>query len=54
VEPIVDGSGLSVALGMLRMILGAVHEWSSLRLFGSINSRVSGIDYLTLAFHNFL
>jgi hypothetical protein len=54
VAPIAGGSRLSVALGTPHMILGVVHKWSSLHLFGSINSGVPGVDYLIPAFHSFL
>jgi hypothetical protein len=52
VAPVADGGELFVILGTPRMIPGIVHKWPSLRLFGSINSRVSGIDSLILPFHN--
>jgi hypothetical protein len=54
VASIANGGKLFMTLGMLHIFLGAVYERSSLHLFGSINSRVSGVDSLILPFHSLL
>jgi hypothetical protein len=52
---LVSGGGeLFAILGTPRMLLGTVHKWPSPRLFDSINSKVSDVASLTLAFHNLL
>jgi hypothetical protein len=50
--PIAGGGKLFLILRMPHMIPGTVHEWSSLCLFVYINGMVSGVDSLTLPFHN--
>jgi hypothetical protein len=49
--PVAGGGELFVILGVPRTIPGVVHKESLLRLFGSIYSRVPGIDSLILPFH---
>jgi hypothetical protein len=49
-----SGDELFTILSAPHMISGAVHERSSLHFFGSINSRVSSVNFLILSFRNFL
>jgi hypothetical protein len=51
---VVGGDELFMIFGALCTILGAVHEWPSIRFFGSINNRVPGIDFPILPFCNLL
>jgi hypothetical protein len=54
VVPVAGGDKLFMILGMTCTILGVVYERSLLCPFGSINSRVPGIDFLILLFRSLL
>jgi hypothetical protein len=54
VELAIGGDESFAILGTPRTIRGAVHERSSLRFFGSRNSRVPSIDFLIFPFRNFV